>query len=68
MTSPLGFKARVDPLFACFCLSPVCHEFLRFTSGVTPVDCIEVSMVAGRVPYMLLYSRGRLPGFDLETS
>ena len=34
-------------------LSPVCHEFLRFTSGATPADCIEVGMAASCVPYML---------------
>ena len=45
-------------------LSPVCHEFLRFTSGVTPADCIEVSMAAGCIPYMPC-SRGRLPGWWL---
>ena len=39
-------------------LSPMCHEFLRFTSGVTPADCIEVSMVAGHVPYMLVAEVG----------
>ena len=27
-------------------LSPACNEFPRFTSGVTPADCIEVSMAA----------------------
>ena len=27
-------------------LSPACNEFLRFTSGATPADCIEVSMAA----------------------
>ena len=26
--------------------SPVHNGFLRFTSGVTPADCIEVSMAA----------------------
>ena len=44
----LGFKARVD-LLACFL---VCTLFLRFTSGVTPGDCIEVSMAASHIPYM----------------
>ena len=39
--SALGFKARVDPL-ACF----VACVILRFTSGSTPADCIEVSMTA----------------------
>ena len=27
-------------------LSPATNEFLRFTSGATPADCIEVSMAA----------------------
>ena len=53
MTSALGFKARVDPLLACF---------LRFTSGATPVDCVEVSMVASRIPHMLQ------EGFHRDTS
>ena len=39
--SVLGFKARVDPL-ACFLASVI----LRFTSGATPADCMEVSMAA----------------------
>ena len=38
--SPLGFKARVDPL-TCLHL-----HYLRFTSGVTPVDLLAVSMAA----------------------
>ena len=40
--SALSFKARVDPFFACF----LACEIFRFTSGVTPADCIEVSMAA----------------------
>ena len=40
--SDLGFKARVDPCFACFLGCVI----LIFTSGVTPADCIEVSMAA----------------------
>ena len=39
--SALDFKARVDPLHA-FSLAVI----VRFTSGVTPADCIGVSMVA----------------------
>ena len=35
-------KALMDPLLACFLACVI----LRFTSGVTPVDCIEVSMSA----------------------
>ena len=27
-------------------LSPACNEFLRFTSGATPADCVKVSMAA----------------------
>ena len=42
----LGFKARVDPSLACFEFLFVCNEFLRFTSGATPADCIEVNMAA----------------------
>ena len=37
--SALGFKTRVDFLLACFLTIVI----LRFTSGVTPADCIEVS-------------------------
>ena len=43
-----GFQSQGGSL-ACVVLSPAYHEFLRFTSGTTPADCIEVSMVAGRV-------------------
>ena len=38
--SVLGFKARVDP-FACFLACVI----LRFTSGATLADCIEVSKI-----------------------
>ena len=42
VTSSLGFKAI--GWIPCFCaLSPTCNEFLRFTSDVTPADCVEVS-------------------------
>ena len=41
--STLGFKARVDP-FACFLACVI----LRFTSGATPADCLQVSMAAKR--------------------
>ena len=34
-------------------LSPVCNEFQRFTSGVTPADCIEVSIAAE--PFQSMY-------------
>ena len=50
VTSALGFKARVDFSLACFLAYVL---VLRFTSGVTPADCIEVSMAAGHIPYML---------------
>ena len=33
-------------------LSPVCNEFLRFTSGATPADLLAASMAAGHIPYM----------------
>ena len=39
--STLGFKARVDFTLECFLARAL---FLRFTSGGTPADCIEVSM------------------------
>ena len=42
VVSALGFKARVDAFFACFLACVI----LRFTSGATPADCIEVSMAA----------------------
>ena len=34
-------------------LLPACNEFLRFTSGVTPTDCIEVSMATK--PFWSMY-------------
>ena len=40
--SALGSKARVDPSLVCFLPCVI----LRFTSGATPADCIEVSMAA----------------------
>ena len=40
-----GFQSQGRSL-ACMPLSPACNEFLRFTSCVTPADCIEVSMAA----------------------
>ena len=40
-----GFQSQGG--FPCLCASsPVHNGFLRFTSGVTPVDCTEVSMAA----------------------
>ena len=51
-TSVLDFWQRLPWVskpgwIPCLCtLSPACNEFLRFTSGVTPADCIEVSMAA----------------------
>ena len=50
MTSALGLKARVDFSLTHFL---ACALVLRFTSGVTPADYIEVSMAASHVPYML---------------
>ena len=41
LMSALGFKDRVDPLHVFFT-----YLILRFTSGVTPADCIEISMAA----------------------
>ena len=38
--SALGFKPRVDPFCACVLACMI----LRFTSGATPTDCVEVSM------------------------
>ena len=49
VTSALGFKARVDFLLARFL---ACVLFLRFTSGATPADGIEISMAVGHIPYI----------------
>ena len=49
--SALGFKARMDPSLGAS--SPVHNRFLRFTSRVTPADCIEVSMAAK--PFWSMY-------------
>ena len=35
------------------CMLLACMLVLRFTSGATPADFIEVSMAAGHVPHML---------------
>ena len=37
-----GFQSQGESLFACF----LSYVILRFTSGVRPTDCIEVSMAA----------------------
>ena len=42
MTSPLGFKARVDPSLTCF----VHDMFLMFTSCAPPADLLASSMTA----------------------
>ena len=49
--SALGFKARVDPLFA----GSLTCVILRFTSGATLADCVEVSMAAK--PFRSTYSQ-----------
>ena len=41
-TSALGFKARVDPSFACS--PPMCNGFLRFTSSATSADLLMASI------------------------
>ena len=54
----------MGPLIPLFRTSDVCPGFQSqgrfltctlscFTSGATPADCIEVSMAAGHIPYML---------------
>ena len=50
VTSALGFKAWVDFWLAPFLAFML---FLRFTSGATPADCIEVSMSASHLLYKL---------------
>ena len=47
-----GFQSQ-DGSSRLHALLPACNEFLRFTSGATPADCIEVSMAASHIPYML---------------
>ena len=42
MMTALVFKTSLDPFFASF----LTFVIPRFTSGVTPADCIEVSMAA----------------------
>ena len=48
VTSALGFKAGWIP-----CVFFVASVILRFTSGVTPADCIRVSMAAQ--PFQSMY-------------
>ena len=60
MTSPLGFKGSLHAS------SPVHNGFLRFTSGVTPADLLAASMAV--FPTCYICSRGRMLGFDRETS
>ena len=71
----MGFKSRVDILPALFsCLHAV---ILKVMSGATPafstnrgVHCISVYMAWQPVmfPTCHVCNRGRLPGFDQETS
>ena len=49
----------------CLCASlPVCNGFLRFTSGVTPADCMEVSMAAK--PFQSTYLQTCLQALVVE--
>ena len=43
-------------------LSPVCNEFLRFTTGATPADLLVASMAARHIPYM------HVPGVGCQDS
>ena len=54
-TYTLGFKARVDPLLACF----LTYVILTFTSGATSADSSMVSMVAEnfRSTYLRTYQQ-----------
>ena len=65
--SALSFKARVDFWLARFL---ACRLFLRFTSRVTPADCIEVSMAAKpfwSIPADMSTSIGRDFGLEPTT-
>ena len=55
-----GFQSKGGFLACTLC----CLRTIRFTSGSTPGDCIEVSMAASHVPYMLVTT----VGFNWETS
>ena len=70
------FVGPLIPLFWIWCRLPWVSKpgwILRFTSGATPADCIEVSMAAGRVPYILVAevgwrdSIGRPPAYEFFT-
>ena len=50
--SALGFKARVDFSLVYFLAGVL---FLRFTSGATPADCIEVSVLSYLAMYLCIY-------------
>ena len=45
-----GFESQCGSLFACFLVCVI----LRFTFGVTPAHCIEVSMVAKPFSFHIL--------------
>ena len=47
-----GFQSQGGSLFTCFLACVI----LRFTSGVTPADCIEVGMVVEPFPSMYLWT------------
>ena len=57
MMSVLGFKVRVNPLLACFLTCVI----LRFTSGVTPADCISIEVSMAAQPFQSPYLRIMCP-------
>ena len=67
-----GFQSQGGSL-ACVLLSPVCNEFLRFTSGVTPMDLytyrlhvhLSCRLCTNSVPHIV--NNATLTGTDTET-
>ena len=51
--SPFSFKARMGSLIRTWCRC-MCTCSLRFTSGATPADLLEGSMVAEPISFMYL--------------
>ena len=54
---------------ACMFFLPACNSVLMSTSSATPANLLVASMAASCIPFMHLESsRGRMPGFKLDTS
>ena len=65
MMSALGFKAWVDFFLACFLACVI----LRFTSGTTLADCVEINIAVKpfQLTYLQIMCPQELVGFEPMT-